>query len=145
VGAADGGADRAHCIRRTRHNPRVVVSLRGRVRAVSGLLDRGSSIFMYRITLESGQFEIIKDHRPSDNDARLQVLLIAFAFGAFLEGAAGFGAPGGHRRRDAGGTGDQPVPGILLCLLATPRRSRSVPSAFRSSRWRADQAAARQT
>src|ERR1039458_7813557 len=47
------------------------------------------AIFLYRITLETGQFEIIKDSIAQlTGDARLQVLLIAFAFGAFLEGAA---------------------------------------------------------
>jgi lactate permease len=52
------------------------------------------AIFLYRISVETGQFEIIKDSIGSITaDRRLQALLIAFAFGAFVEGAAGFGAP----------------------------------------------------
>ncbi|MEN6606324.1 MAG: L-lactate permease, partial [Bryobacteraceae bacterium] len=53
-----------------------------------------SSILLYRVTVETGKFEIIKDSVGSlTGDRRLQALLIAFAFGAFIEGAAGFGAP----------------------------------------------------
>ena len=53
-----------------------------------------SAILLYRITLESGKFEILKDSIGHlTNDSRLQALLIAFAFGAFIEGAAGFGTP----------------------------------------------------
>ena len=53
-----------------------------------------SAILLYRVTVESGKFEMLKDsigHLTSDR--RLQALLIAFAFGAFIEGAAGFGTP----------------------------------------------------
>src|SRR5271155_174852 len=53
-----------------------------------------SSILLYRVTLETGQFEIIKDSVGHlTEDRRMQTLLIAFAFGAFIEGAAGFGTP----------------------------------------------------
>ena len=53
-----------------------------------------SAILLYRITIETGKFEIIKDSIGSlTTDRRLQALLIAFAFGAFIEGAAGFGSP----------------------------------------------------
>ncbi|WP_419816598.1 L-lactate permease [Glacieibacterium sp.] len=51
-------------------------------------------IFLYKITNERGQFDVLRDSiaRVTD-DSRLQLLLIAFCFGAFFEGAAGFGAP----------------------------------------------------
>lgn len=52
------------------------------------------AIFVYDITEQTGQFEIVK-HSIANlaSDRRIQVLLIAFSFGAFLEGAAGFGTP----------------------------------------------------
>lgn len=66
--------------------------------AVYGLFPIGwivfNAVFLYNMTLETGQFEIIKKSISSiTDDRRLQVLLISFCFGAFLEGAAGFGAP----------------------------------------------------
>ena len=53
-----------------------------------------NAIFVYDITIATGQFEVVK-HTIAGlaSDRRIQVLLIAFAFGAFLEGAAGFGTP----------------------------------------------------
>ena len=52
------------------------------------------AIVLYRITVETGKFEIIKDSIGGlTDDRRLQALLIAFALGAFIEGAAGFGTP----------------------------------------------------
>ncbi|HVW60610.1 MAG TPA: L-lactate permease, partial [Puia sp.] len=51
-------------------------------------------LFLYHLTVESGQFAVIRNFMASiTTDRRLQALLIAFAFGSFLEGAAGFGAP----------------------------------------------------
>lgn len=51
-------------------------------------------IYLFNIIVKSGQFEIIKHSMASiTSDRRLQALLIAFSFGAFLEGTAGFGAP----------------------------------------------------
>jgi len=53
-----------------------------------------TAILLYRLTVETGKFEIIKDSIGSLTlDRRLQALLVAFAFGAFLEGASGFGTP----------------------------------------------------
>ena len=53
-----------------------------------------SSIMLYRLAVDTGKFEIIKDSVGGlTNDRRLQALFIAFSFGAFIEGAAGFGAP----------------------------------------------------
>jgi len=52
-----------------------------------------SAILLYRVAVESGKFEIIKDSLGGlTSDRRLQALLIAFCFGAFLESAAGWGA-----------------------------------------------------
>jgi lactate permease len=51
------------------------------------------AVFLYNVSVKSGQFEIIKSFMSSiTNDRRLQALLIAFSFGSFLEGAAGMGA-----------------------------------------------------
>ncbi|MCY9440858.1 L-lactate permease, partial [Bacillus spizizenii] len=66
--------------------------------AVYGILPIGwiivTSVFLYKITVKTGQFDIIRSSVLSiTDDRRLQALLIAFSFGAFLEGAAGFGAP----------------------------------------------------
>ena len=77
------------------------------------------ALFIYRAILESGQFEVIKDsiaHLTSD--ARLQVLLIAFAFSAFLEGAAGFGAPVAIAGAMLAGLGFDRFQAARLCLLA---------------------------
>src|SRR3954469_14313073 len=53
-----------------------------------------SSILLYRLAVDTGKFEVIKDPVGAlTDDRRLQALFIAFSFGAFVEGAAGFGAP----------------------------------------------------
>lgn len=53
-----------------------------------------ATVFLYNITVKAGQFEILRNSIAMlSEDRRLQVLLIAFSFGAFIEGAAGFGAP----------------------------------------------------
>ena len=53
-----------------------------------------AAIFLYTLTVETGQFEIVKHSVASlSDDRRIQALLIAFCFGAFVEGAAGFGTP----------------------------------------------------
>jgi lactate permease len=53
-----------------------------------------ASLFLYRITVKGGQFEVIRASIAGITpDRRLQALLIAFCFGAFIEGCAGFGAP----------------------------------------------------
>jgi len=66
--------------------------------AAYGLLPIGwivlNIIFLYQLTNERGQFTILRNSIASiTNDSRLQLLLIAFCFGAFFEGAAGFGTP----------------------------------------------------
>ena len=53
-----------------------------------------TAVFLYKITVKTGQFDIIRASVISiTEDQRLQMLLVGFSFGAFLEGAAGFGAP----------------------------------------------------
>ncbi len=53
-----------------------------------------AAVYLYDISVEAGQFEIMKESIAGITpDRRLQVLLVAFCFGAFIEGAAGFGAP----------------------------------------------------
>ena len=52
------------------------------------------AVWLYRLAVASGHFEVVRGSSASISaDQRIQVLLIAFAFGAFLEGAAGFGVP----------------------------------------------------
>src|SRR5579862_5116442 len=78
-----------------------------------------SAILLYRVTLESGKFEILKDsigHLTSD--PKLQALLIAFAFGAFIEGAAGFGTPVAVASAMLVGLGFEPFYAAAICLLA---------------------------
>jgi L-lactate transport len=77
------------------------------------------AILLYRVTVESGKFEVLKDsigHLTSD--ARLQVLLIAFSFGAFIEGAAGFGTPVAVSAAMLAGLGFSPFYAAAVCLLA---------------------------
>jgi lactate permease len=78
-----------------------------------------TAILLYRVTLESGKFDVLKDsigHLTSD--ARLQVLLIAFSFGAFVEGAAGFGTPVAVSAAMLAGLGFSPFYAAAVCLLA---------------------------
>jgi len=91
--------------------------------AAYGLLPIGwivfTAILLYRLTVETGKFEIIKDSIASmTGDRRLQALLIAFAFGAFLEGAAGFGTPVAVGAAMLAGLGFEPFFAASICLLA---------------------------
>ena len=91
--------------------------------AAFGLLPIGwivfSAILLYRITLETGNFEIVKDSIGNlTPDRRLQALLIAFAFGAFIEGAAGFGSPVAVAAAMLTGLGFSPFYAAGICLLA---------------------------
>ncbi|MDW8130782.1 MAG: lactate permease LctP family transporter [Bryobacterales bacterium] len=77
------------------------------------------AILLYRITVETGKFEIVKDSVGSlTDDRRLQALLIAFAFGAFIEGAAGFGTPVAVAAAMLAGLGFSPFYAAGICLLA---------------------------
>lgn len=78
-----------------------------------------TAVLLYRVTLESGKFEILKDSIAHiADDRRLQVLLIAFAFGAFVEGAAGFGTPVAVASTMLVGLGFTPFYAAAICLLA---------------------------
>ena len=78
-----------------------------------------NAILLYRITVETGKFEIVKDSVASlTEDRRLQALLIAFAFGAFIEGAAGFGTPVAVAAAMLAGLGFSPFYAAGICLLA---------------------------
>jgi lactate permease len=78
-----------------------------------------SSIMLYRLAVDTGKFEIIKDSVGSlTDDRRLQALFIAFSFGAFIEGAAGFGAPVAVSGAMLAGLGFDPFYAAGICLLA---------------------------
>jgi lactate permease len=78
-----------------------------------------AAVFVYELSVESGQFEIVKQSVGGiSNDRRLQVLLIAFAFGALLEGAGGGGAPVAITGAMMIGLGFPPFQTALLCLIA---------------------------
>ncbi|MGE4271668.1 MAG: L-lactate permease [Desulfitobacterium sp.] len=78
-----------------------------------------TSVFLYNLTVEAGQFEVIKGSISSiSNDRRIQALLVAFCFGAFLEGAAGFGAPVAITASILIGLGFNPVYAAGICLIA---------------------------
>ncbi len=77
------------------------------------------AIFLYNITVETGKFEIVKKSVGNlTEDRRLQALLIAFAFGAFIEGAAGFGTPVAVAAAMMTGLGFSPFYAAAICLLA---------------------------
>jgi lactate permease len=78
-----------------------------------------NSVFLFNITVKSGQFEVIKDFMASiTSDRRLQALLIAFSFGSFLEGTAGFGAPVAITAAMLAGLGFDPLYAAGICLIA---------------------------
>lgn len=91
--------------------------------AVYGILPIGwiiiTSVFLYKLTVKTGQFDIIRSSVLSiTEDRRLQALLVAFSFGAFLEGAAGFGAPVAISAALLVGLGFNPLYAAGLCLIA---------------------------
>ncbi|WP_285765612.1 lactate permease LctP family transporter [Peribacillus sp. SI8-4] len=91
--------------------------------AVYGILPIGwiiiTSVFLYKMTVKSGQFDIIRSSVLSlTEDRRLQALLVAFSFGAFLEGAAGFGAPVAISAALLVGLGFNPLYAAGICLIA---------------------------
>lgn len=78
-----------------------------------------AAVFVYDISVDSGQFEIVKQSIGDiSDDRRLQLLLIAFAFGALLEGAGGGGAPVAVCGAMMIGLGFPPFQTALLCLIA---------------------------
>jgi lactate permease len=78
-----------------------------------------AAIFLYSLTVQTGQFEIVKASVVGlSSDRRLQALLIAFSFGAFVEGAAGFGTPVAISAALMIGTGFSPLHAAGLALIA---------------------------
>jgi lactate permease len=78
-----------------------------------------SSIMLYRLAVDTGKFEVIKSSIGGlTDDRRLQALFIAFSFGAFIEGAAGFGAPVAISGAMLAGLGFNPFYAAGICLLA---------------------------
>lgn len=78
-----------------------------------------TAVFLYNLTVSTGQFDIIKDSIARiTEDRRLQALLIGFSFGAFLEGAAGFGTPVAISAGMLAGLGFVPMYAAGLCLIA---------------------------
>ncbi|AQS90359.1 L-lactate permease [Gluconobacter albidus] len=84
------------------------------------------AVFLYKISVRTGQFDIIRHSISTvSKDQRIQLLLVAFAFGAFLEGAAGFGAPVAITTALLVGLGFPPIYAAGLCLIAN-----AAPGAF---------------
>lgn len=77
------------------------------------------AIFIYDVAVKSGDFDVVKDSIAGVGiDRRLQVLLIAFCFGGFIEGASGFGTPVAICAAMLIGLGFEPLPAAGLCLIA---------------------------
>jgi lactate permease len=90
--------------------------------ALVGLLPIGwivlNAIFIYDITVKSGDFEVVKHSIAGlASDRRIQALLIAFSFGAFIEGAAGFGTPVAISAAMLIGLGFRPMQAAGLALI----------------------------
>lgn len=78
-----------------------------------------TTLFLYNITVKGGQFEIIRASLAGlTADRRIQALLIAFCFGAFIEGAAGFGTPVAIAGATLVGLGFRPLYAAGVCLVA---------------------------
>ena len=78
-----------------------------------------AAVFLYGISVETGQFEIMKQSVAAITpDRRLQLLLVAFCFGAFIEGCAGFGAPVAIAGAFMIGLGFKPFQAAALNLIA---------------------------
>lgn len=77
------------------------------------------AVFLYSLTVETGEFEKVKSSVAAlSPDRRIQALLIAFSFGAFLEGAAGFGTPVAISAALMIGAGFRPLHAAGLALIA---------------------------
>jgi lactate permease len=91
--------------------------------ALYGLLPIGwivvNVIFLYKLTLSTGRFQILQDSVAGvTNERRLQLLLVAFAFGAFFEGSSGFGTPVAVTGAILIGLGFSPLAASALSLIA---------------------------
>ncbi|MGY3123430.1 L-lactate permease [Bradyrhizobium sp. S3.14.4] len=82
-------------------------------------------IFLYQVTVTTGRFELLKRAVGGvTEDRRLQLLLIAFSFGAFFEGASGFGTPVAITGAVLIGLGFSPLAASGLSLIANTRAGR---------------------
>jgi lactate permease len=78
-----------------------------------------TAVWVYNTTVESGEFEIIKHSLAGlTDDRRLQAIFIAFAFGSFIEGTAGFGTPVAITAAMLVGLGFNPLYAAGICLIA---------------------------
>ena len=78
-----------------------------------------AAVFLYKLSVKTGQFDVIRSSILSvTHDQRLQLILVGFCFGAFLEGAAGFGAPVAIAAALLVGLGFKPLYAAGLCLIA---------------------------
>lgn len=78
-----------------------------------------TAVYIYNLSVETRQFEIIKNSLASiSDDRRVQAVIIAYSFGAFLEGAAGFGTPVAISAAMLAGLGFNPVYAAGICLIA---------------------------
>lgn len=77
------------------------------------------AVWLYKLAIRSGKFEVIRGSIATiSEDQRIQVLLIAFCFGGFLEGAAGFGVPIAICAALLVELGFRPLKAAMLCLVA---------------------------
>ncbi len=105
------------------HMPGQLIANASFLGIVFGMLQIGwiivASIFLYNIAVETGQFQVMKESIAAlSSDSRIQVMLIAFCFGAFLEGTGGGGAPVAIAGAFLIGLGFPPFQAAVLCLLA---------------------------
>lgn len=103
--------------------PAKLAGLSGLYGMLCGLMPIGwivlAAVFLYNISVASGSFAVIrKSIEHITVDRRIQALLIAFCFGAFLEGSAGFGAPVAITAGMLIGLGFTPIYAASICLLA---------------------------
>src|SRR5579864_3862643 len=103
--------------------PALLVGSAGALGVLFGLLRIAwimmASIFLYNVAVETGQFKVMKESIAAlSSDRRLQLILIAFCFGAFLEGTGGGGAPVAIAGSFLIGLGLDPFQAATLCLLA---------------------------
>ena len=104
------------------HMPSPLVLAAGGYGAAFGLFPIGwiilNAIFIYQISVETGQFTALQNQIAGlSSDRRIQALLVAFAFGAFIEGAAGFGTPVAISGAIMIGLGFKPLEAAKLALI----------------------------
>ncbi|MFN0076391.1 MAG: L-lactate permease [Prosthecobacter sp.] len=104
------------------HMPATMAGMAAVNGALFGLFPIGwivlNAMFVYNLSVETGQFAVLQRQIASvSSDRRIQALLIAFAFGAFIEGAAGFGAPVAITGALMIGLGFKPLEAAKLALI----------------------------